>query len=284
MKNSNISISPIKLLISVSVFIILILTPSCMENIDVNLNSANPQIVVEGTIVAGKKAIIKITKSININDSTLFPVVSNANVIISDNAGSSEKLTEITPGIYSSSSLTGVIGRIYHLSVNAENKTISSDCKIPEQISFDSLNVVEIKSGFGFGNQTGNTQMPDIIYNLKIKYKDPESTKNYYRFIVYVNGTPIGNNSVYDDRLYNGIETLRTLVLYNQITKPGYKISVEMQCISSSVFNYFESMSNSRMGPQNSTTPSNPYTNLTNAVLGYFNACTSETKDYIVNN
>lgn len=57
---------------------------------------------------------------------------------------------------------------------------------------------------------------------------------------------------------------------------------IEMECIDKSVFDYFESLGNSAMGPRNSSSPANPYTNLTGGLLGFFSAHTVERREYVV--
>ena len=74
---------------------------SCTKEIKIDLNSSDPQIVIEGSVPAnGEKATIKISKSVNFDESNVFPEVRNAVVILNDNAGNSETLNVTTPGIY----------------------------------------------------------------------------------------------------------------------------------------------------------------------------------------
>ena len=71
------------------------------------MNSSEPQTVIEGNIgTTGDSTLIKITKSINFDESNNFPLVQNAIVTVSDDAGNSETLTEISAGNYSSSVFT----------------------------------------------------------------------------------------------------------------------------------------------------------------------------------
>ena len=68
---------------------------------------------------------------------------------------------------------------------------------------------------------------------------------------------------------------------FNRYLSKGDTVTVEMQCIDKTVYEYFNSFGNLGMGPSSST-PANPYTNLNGAVLGYFSAHTSERKSVII--
>ena len=259
------------------VFIIVLLFSGCTENIMLDLNSSNPQVVIEGSVPVDGKAQISITKSINFDAGNNFLTVSNATVTLSDNTGNSEILTETSTGIYTTNSMIGIIGQTYSLSVKMNDKTITSSCKIPDQVHFDSL-IVKVAENFGrFGGNTPN----DTLYTITVEYRDPASETNYYRFIEYINGKSTGNIYAYNDRLTNGKFVESNLLNFNRLLTKGDTITVEMQCIDKTVYEYLNSFGNLAMGPSSST-PANPYTNLNGSVLGYFSAHTTERKSYII--
>lgn len=254
---------------------------SCTKVIDIDLNSSDPQIVVEGEISNGEFALIKITKSVNFDESNDFPKVQNAIVVITDNMGGSEVLTETSPGIYKGDSIIGVIGRTYSLSIEVEGKTLSSVSTIPNQINFDSLFVKKSTSGGGGGPGSGGG---GAKYQLHVQYTDPANEKNYYRFVEYINGIPSGNIFIYDDRLSNGLSVDNILFTRGSSSSlsSGDTVTIEMHCIDKAVYDYFNSFGNLYGGIQNSTTPANPYTNIAGSKLGYFSAHTIEIKQVII--
>jgi hypothetical protein len=71
---------------------------SCEKVIDIDLNKADSRIVIEGNITdqAGPYTV-RISKTVNFDESNTFPAISGALVKISDNAGNSETLTETQP-------------------------------------------------------------------------------------------------------------------------------------------------------------------------------------------
>jgi hypothetical protein len=260
------------------IFSLALLFSACTEDIKLDLNSSNPQVVVEGSVPVDGKARVSITKSINFDKNNSFPTVSNAIVTLTDNIGNSEILTESAAGIYTSNSMIGMVGRTYSLSVKTDDKTITSSCKIPDPVRFDSLNV-KVSENFRAGPFGGNAA--GTLYTVTAMYKDPASVANYYRFIEYINGKSTGNIYVYEDKFTNGKIAERNLLNFNRFLTKGDTITVEMQCIDRAVYEYFNSFGGLAMGP-GSSTPANPYTNLNGAVLGYFSAHTTEKKQFII--
>lgn len=266
-----------------SLFIIsLSLCSSCTEVIELDLNSSEPQTVIEGSIgTVGDSTLIKITKSINFDESNYFPLVENAIVTVSDDLGNSETLIEKTPGNYSSSTLSGASGRTYFLHVNAEGNILSSQSFIPSQVNFDSL-IVKENTTTGGGGPGGGPGGSRTSYIVTVQYSDPANEENYYRFIEYHNSEPQGSIFVYDDRLTNGNFVSTDLISFNRNLDEGDTLTIVMQCIDKPVYNYFHSFGNLFGGPQNSSTPANPYTNIIGSKLGYFSAHTTQSRSVVI--
>jgi hypothetical protein len=253
----------------------------CQETISLDLNSSDPQIVVEASVPTDVKAKVILSKSVNFNADNTFPMVQNATITLTDDIGNSDTLTESLPGIYYSKSMVGVVGRTYSISIQTGDKTITSTCKIPNPVRFDSISVepAETFGRGGFGG--GTTTHTGTLYTVKAIFKDPASETNYYRFVEYVNGISTGRIYVYDDRLTNGIRNEKNLLDFNRYLNKGDVITIEMQCIDKSVYEYFNSFGNSGMGTGTST-PANPYSNLTGNILGYFSAYTVDRKKFVI--
>lgn len=260
-----------------SITIILTLLLSCTKVIDIDTNASDPQIVVQGSVPSdGDKPFVKLMKSVNFDESNNYPAVNNAIVIIVDDAGNSDVLTEKAPGVYEADTITGVSGRTYNLSIIIEDKTITSTSTIPDKVTLDSIIVSELAEGNIRGIASGKT------YEVYVKYTDPANTNNYYRFIESVNGVETGDVYVFDDRLTNGLALESPLLKFNRQLKSKDVLTIEMQCIDKNVYNYFKSFGNLSGGPQNSSTPANPYTDLIGTKLGYFSAHTTDRKNHII--
>jgi hypothetical protein len=250
---------------------------SCSEIIDIGINVSDAEMVVEAKMPQDGTAMVTLTRTINFYDSLQVPAVTDATVIMSDDAGNSETLTMTSPGVYESISMTGKIGRKYKLTIHTEDEHITSESLIPSRVPVDSVYAVNsIYPGGGPPVLPGQTA---DFFEVFVKYTDPVFEQNFYRIILYINGKPSPRLYIYDDRLTNGNQVENLHVVYDPELKNGDKIVVEMQCIDKNVFDYYKSMGNSSMGPRNATSPANPYTNLQGAILGYFSAHTVERKE-----
>lgn len=266
------------LILILSFIIGLFLFSSCTKVIDIDLNSSAPQVVIEGNISNnGLPAIVKITESINFDESNDFPNIEGATVTLSDNLGGIEVLAETSPGIYTSSTMTGSIGNTYFLNVEFNGELLTANSTIPNQVPFDSLTVeVNTNSSGGFGPESQTSS-----HNVIIQYQDPVVEVNYYRFVEYVNGI-FEQSYIFDDDLSNGLLVTRDLTRSDRDLSSGDIIKIEMQSIDFRVYDYFFSFGNLFGGPSSSSTPANPNTNISGSKLGYFSAHTFETKEFII--
>lgn len=261
-----------------SLAILIIWLSACTKVIDVDLNSSDPEIVIEGNVTTnGQNTIIKISRTVNFDESNTFPEVQGAIVILSDDLGNTEALSETIPGTYSSSTLLGMEGQTYYLSVESNGKTLTSTSTIPDQVSFDTLIVTEETNGAGPGQPNGGQT---ASYRIMVRYNDTQGVVNYYHFITRVNGEIVADY-LFDDVLSDGGAIQSNLRVQRNLFS-GDIIQIEMQCIDRDIYEYYESFANTQGGLSSSSTPANPYTNIENAVLGYFSAHTSELKEFIV--
>lgn len=252
------------------------LSSSCTKVINVDTNGADPQIVVQGSVPVGEKPVVKLAKSVNIDKNSDYPAVSNASVFITSNSGDIEMLTEISPGIYVGDSLIGVEGGSYTLNISADGQMLNSISTIPEKVRFDSLILNKTTGGGVRGASSEST------YEVLVRYTDPSNKSNYYRFVEYVNGVESGDIYVFDDRLTNGLSVEAPLLKFNRKLHALDVFTVEMQCIDKNVYDYFSSFGNLSGGPQNSSTPANPYTNISGTKLGYFSAYSFEKRSVVI--
>lgn len=243
-----------------------ILFPSCQKVIKLDLKESDKKIVIEGGIADGAAiSTITLTKNINFDQSNTFPNVSGATVKISDNEGNSETLTETSAGVYQTSTLVGVSGRTYFLSIAAEGKTYSSQCTMPYKVNFDSL-LFEKELGF----------QGDSMNNITPLFQDPAGIKNYYRYVTYVNGVRV-KGSIRDNDFFSDGNYHVSPLQYDDIKlKNNDTLMIEMQCVDKAIDLYFVSLLQTTSG--SSGAPANPVTNIVGGALGYFSAYTKQTK------
>jgi hypothetical protein len=249
-------------LIAVAIFF-----TSCTKIIEVNLNNAEPKLVIEGVVTNTDAAKVTISKSVQFNNSNTFPSISGAVVTITDNSGGNFILTETSPGTYTNSSLIGMVGKTYNLSVNLNGTTYTAASTMPAQVNLDTLLLENIAF------------IPDNIWIVKPQYRDPDGFGNYYRFIQKINNVTNPTIWVWDDKLSNNGVSTRPLIQADSTIEVNDTIEVEMQCLDRNIFRYFTALSSLQ---QSATTPANPDTNISGNVLGYFSAHTSQKKKVVV--
>lgn len=238
---------------------------SCQEVIEIELKDSEPMIVIEANITdQSGPYTVTITKSVSFSSENNFPAVSGATVLIEDDAGNSESLTETTPGVYVTAAFQGVPGRSYTLTVVAEGKTYTAKSDMPQAITLDSLQVVE---GSGFG--------ADTLYYIIPQWQDPQGTGNYYRCIEYQNGERVGA-FLYDDAFSDGLVNGQPLLNFETEFAAGDTVTVDFQCIDRATFLYFYSME--QTANNQTAAPANPVSNWNNGALGYFSAHTLRTR------
>lgn len=251
---------------------------SCTKVIDIDVNSSDPQVVVEANLDNQLPGRITLTESVNFDDDNSFPFVEGASIYLTDDLGNSELLSEVSPGCYSGEGLVGNINRTYSLSILTDGKELTSVCTMPDQVNFDTLIVNAVTSGAGAG--PGGGFAGGSTHEIIVEYNDPVGVPNFYRFVVYKNGYFI-NALVVDDRLTDGLKTSTAITGFGSSFASGDTLKVEMQCISREVYDYYRSFGNLFGGPAGASTPANPYTNVNGTKLGYFSAHTNQSMVYI---
>jgi hypothetical protein len=245
--------------------------PSCQKVIHVDLNGAAPQLVVVGNVTDQPGPyVVTLSQTVNFSDDNVFPPVSGQEVIITDNTGISETLTESSPGNYQTSILQGAIGRTYSISVAPKGKNYSATSTMPVAVNIDSL-LVETSSGRGF-NKTKKI-------SLHVIFKDPTGIANYYHFIEIVNGIQSTDFFITSDKYQDGANIDYNLSAQDSTLNSGDSVLVILQSIDNNVYEYFRTLNQvASGGGLQTSTPGNPTTNLSNNALGYFSACSVRSK------
>lgn len=231
---------------------------SCQKVIDIDLKSTEPRIVIQGSITDQEGSYsVEIHKTVNFNEVNDFPPVSGALVVISDDLENSEILTETSPGIYTGSSLQGVPGRTYTLSVKVNDQEYKAVSTMPLPVEITDLKIRQ--SDFG----------PDKV--VDVTFNDILDVDNYYRIIQIINGSQQPEIDIYDDEFNNGTEINYTLFTDREDVdlQKGDSIVVLLRSIDEPTFEFYRT---AREALGSSQSPANPNSNLSNGALGYFSA------------
>ena len=238
---------------------------SCTKVINVNLNSANPNIVIEGIVSdAPGPYQVQLTQTVNFSDPNIFPPVTGATVKITDGAlGITDSLKEVVPGTYVTQKLLqGLTGHTYQLYVLSNGQEYTASSTMPAKVNLDSVT-------FSTTNIFG-TKSTSAIAN----FQDPPGVANYYTFTEYVNGQVIDQTFNFSDRLSDGKYIRRQLFNDSSYINPGDQVSIEMHCVDNQVWQYFNTLGQARGNNSQEITPANPLSNISNNALGYFSAQT----------
>jgi hypothetical protein len=256
-----------------NIFIVAILFffVSCEKVVYIDLNTTNPKLIVEANVTnqPGPYTVL-LSHSVNYYDPNIFPAVTGASVIISDDDGNTETLTEVSPGKYQTSSIQGVEGRTYSLKIIADGNEYDAASTMPYRVAIDSVNFEQRDEGNG--------------YRVICKFIDPEGMANYYKLQLSSNDT--ANLDSTDVRiLADGFADGQELTIrYGTHLVVGDTVTVKLECIDKVTYDFYRTLPNVEGDIRQfmSAPPANPVTNLSNGALGYFAACAVSKVDTIV--
>lgn len=253
-------------------FVVAVIFYSCEEIVEIDLNDSEPQIVIEGNIsdsIGPYK--VRISRTVNFNQNNNTPGLSGAIVIITNNTGAKDTLTETTNGNYQTNNLNVIRNSYYTLDISLDGEKYHSTSFMPSKTNLDSVFITTDNGGFGVS-----------VFLVVPKYRDPAGVRNTYRFIMFINGKQTGDVFVQSDERRDGQTISQSLRSVDTIHH-GDTITLEMQCIDENIYRYFYALAlNIKTGMDQTQTPTNPPTNIVGCRLGYFSAHTTQRKTIIV--
>lgn len=233
-----------------------------------NLSESQPRIVIEGSF-SDKYDFhhVKISKSIGFYDTTAFPAVEGAKVVLTDNEGLNQELYEYAPGDYVTPYIRGKRGNTYTLTVTVEGQTYSSSSFMPPSIKADTVYVTEENFDWWENKIRG--------YRMYCEFIDPEEKGTYLMLRANINRNPQGEIFLFSDEYVNSSSIkykFREIDIYK-----GNKVFVDIWSIDEQAYKYFKSLRNvvvddeggGRASPLGMM-PANPQGNFTNGALGFF--------------
>lgn len=232
---------------------------SCEKVIHLNLQNATPKVVIQANIYDQPGPYyVKISKTVPVDESSQFPAVTGAKVVITDNVSQTETLTESLPGTYVTSRMRGFPGRNYSLTVTTGSEVYHAAATMPQAVTLDSIYFTSSV----FSGEKLTT----------VRFFDPPFQTNYYRFIYYVNNKLQKEFYVLDDELFDGTTIRYALHSRGSDIKlvKGDQVAVWLESVDQGVYNYFRTAGNE---DGTSASPANPVSNISNGALGYFNVC-----------
>ncbi|MFT4987179.1 MAG: hypothetical protein ACI86P_002141 [Flavobacteriales bacterium] len=247
---------------------------SCETVIELDFNDADPILVIEATLTnESGPYLVKLSESAAFYDDNIYPPRTDATVIISDNLGNSETLSELAPGSYLTEITQGSPGVTYTLSISTNGETFEASSTMPEEIiPIDGLQVdFEEESIFA-----------DEGYYVTAYLTDPPQEGNNYRLKFFRNGDPYiflddvdstetvdTNLYLSNDKFFNGNQVD---VDFDNVVQVGDTVTIEVNHLDLSTFDYYRTLSDAILG--GGVAPSDPVSNFEDKALGYFGAYT----------
>ena len=248
---------------------------SCSKIVNINLNTANAQVVIQGYVTDQQNIdTVKLTRTGSYYAPGSYPTINGAIVIISDNTGVRDTLKQIDSGTYVPTSFIGVPGRTYSLKVLTGGREYDAVSTMPLAVSIDS---VVKQSNTSFGGEVQN--------QIRCFFRDPPSVGHYYMADLIVNDTlhdSLDNLTLLNDQFVAGNEVNIRIRGYNAIT--GDTVTVQLMSIDAATYNYFSVVRSiaAAGNPVSTAVPQNPPTNIIGGAYGYFSAYTIRSKTLVV--
>jgi hypothetical protein len=243
---------------------------SCTKEIQVDLNTSDPKLVVEATLHnQTDTASVLLSRTVNFSEPNRFPSVTDASVVIKDSEGNSWNLVQTSPGVYQHFQLRGVIGRTYSLEITLnDGQVFTAQSTLPEPVTLDKVEFIERTFG------APGSDNDSINYFVLPRFLDPAGIQNNYRFVQTLNGVKDHTIQVRNDNIFSGRVNEQPLINPDLDIHSGDEVLLEMQCIDVGVYNYFFSLSQSigGGGPNAAAVPANPVSNISGGALGFFAA------------
>lgn len=256
---------------------------ACEKVVDIELNNAQPRVVIEGKLFRRftnlttfkDTAFIKLSTSKSFEADNAFVGSAGGVVTITDDAGTVHPIAEVATGIFLSTDIPCEVGRTYKLNVTIGGQTYTASSTVQVPVPFSRLSQ-ERQDFAGDERKVAN-----------VTFTDPVGKGNNYRFIQYRNGIAAQPIFILNDELSDGLEISQQLNAYSSNRdsdelQSGDILTVEMNTLDNAVYKFWSGLSLGSTGDGLGSIPGNPVTNLSNGALGYFSAHTAQFKTLVV--
>lgn len=249
----------------------LFLLVSCEKVIHVDLNTADPQYVIEASVFEGTGPVrIRVTRTTDYYGKEPIAPVNDAMITLSDDQDTVQ-VPFSSDGHYFLPAFQGIAGKNYHLEVTAGGTIYQATAAMPYPVTFDSIRY-EYKEKMGFF---------EAGYEVSAYITDPADRPNYYRIQYSINDTLRNKPSdlyVFNDKFNNG--KVIKISLFERF-KNKDSLYITLYCMDEPVYTFFNTL-NTTLGSGNGPAPANPVTNITGGALGYFGAFTEDSQSVLL--
>jgi len=246
----------------------MLIASSCEEVIEVDLNSASPVLVADGLIVKDSVSWIRLSYTTDYFNSTQPAWVSEARVVLHDDAGNSELLNYYGNGLYKGSGLKGKAGRNYEMSFTLKGSVYRASTMLYPPVVFYEMKFE--KSAF---KQPGEDKQ---LYTVNLKFSDDTDTENFYNIEFLVNGVPESESYTLITDKYFATGDIMLFSPRWKFFENDDVVKVIITSLDEKEYTYLNQLNDLvSAGMGGSSTPYNPVSNFGASVLGYFRAGSS---------
>ncbi|WP_033564404.1 DUF4249 domain-containing protein [Sphingobacterium sp. SYP-B4668] len=240
-----------------------ILCWSCEDKIDINLNDADPKLVIVGDLTnLSDKQQIRVSRTVAFNETVNSLPVNDAKVEVSEVGGRVFVFQSAGQnGIYSFSGMPLREGKTYRLSVQVGDDLYESESTVPKYVQVEQFGIKE------------ETIFGETYKMITFGFNDPANLANYYRYLISVNSGPLEFSTVLSDKFNDGLSVTHDIANEDNDLKSGDEIVIRRQCVDRGVYRYWNEFQSTNPG---SASPANPTSNISNGALGYFSASSAQ--------
>lgn len=253
--------------------ILLLNLVACEEVITLDLDVAEPKLVIEA-IINGTKNYCSVNLSLSqrFYDDNEFEMVDGATVQLTNEAGESLIIPRISIGKFKLENILINEKSSYSITITTpDGKEYSASTISTVPVILQHLTASEKNRAI-----RGNT-LDEGTYQIAGIFTDPINIENYYRFKITVNGEYDPYSYVLiDDDSRDGHSI--AMIVARKLFDLGDSISVELLSIDKKSYDYFIQVAEQSGEGFNSTTPYTPSGNFDNGALGYFGIWYSDKK------
>lgn len=203
--------------------LVVCLFSACQDVVELEVPKGDTRLVIDGRVYHGK-ALQEVTISTTspFFDKGNTPRVSNATVVIEDNLGHRDTLTEGEKGVYQIKK-EGDLGKRYRLEIVLENgkRYGSSYQELKPVPAIDSI----------YYEMTGSADNAE--FSVSFNFKDNQDVKDFYRWNYAINGK-YNNASIIStsDKFFNGSDVKDVDIINDEDIASGDQVLIEQMSIN----------------------------------------------------
>ncbi len=249
---------------------------SCIETIDIDLNSSNPVVTTEGQIELDSVAWISINHTTDFFDPDIPPAIDDAIVTLYSSSGENEILQNVGSGYYLGNTILGKIGDSYSITIENNDFNYTANSKL-----FAPCEIIDVKFEKNKYQYEEDIEEMDTAYTTTIIFTDDPDTENFY--LVKYWGSEV------DAEEYEDLNYYYTLVEDKYYVKDGKieldswfqdfyrntKVKIAVYSIDEDTYTYHYQLNDINSG--GGSTPYNPQSNFGTDAMGYFVAWSNDT-------